>query len=200
MAIALFISEEKLKQNSLINENVDAKIITPLLPMVQDMYIQPAIGSGLYNELISQINSNSLTTLNETLIINYIQPAIIWWIMTEAPISMTYKFRNKGVQTQNSENSNPASIEDLISVADKYKYKAEWYTKRISNFLYANSTTYPLFLNAGTAYDTIHSNNQIYQAGMMLDDDGIDMSSLEYNQKFLRGNGSPYRTDFGFLL
>lgn len=197
---AFFISEEKLKQNSLINENVDDKIIRPLLIMVQDMYIQPAIGSGLYNELIDQIDNNTVTTPNNTLIVDYIQSAVIWWIMAEAPMSMTYKFRNKGVQTQNSENSNPASIEDLISVADNYKYKAEWYTKRLSNFLYANSTTYPLFLNAGSAYDTIHSNNQIYQSGMMLDDDFIRMTSLEYNQKFREGNGSPYRQDWGWNL
>ena len=197
---AFFISEEKLKQNSLINENVDDKIIRPLLIMVQDMYIQPAIGSGLYNELINQIDNSTLTAANTTLITDYIQSSVIWWIMAEAPMSMTYKFRNKGVQTQNSENSNPANIEDLISVADNYKYKAEWYTKRLSNFLYANSTTYPLFLNAGNAYDTIHSNNQIYQSGMMLDEDGIKMTSLEYNQKYLEGNGSPYRNDYGFLL
>lgn len=197
---AFFISEEKLKQNSLINENVDDKIIRPLLIMVQDMYIQPAIGSGLYNELINQIDNSTLTAANTTLITDYIQSSVIWWIMAEAPMSMTYKFRNKGVQTQNSDNSSPASIEDLISVADNYKYKAEWYTKRLSNFLYANSTTYPLFLNAGNAYDTIHSNNQIYQSGMMLDEDGIKMTSLEYNQKYLEGNGSPYRNDYGFLL
>lgn len=197
---AFFISEEKLKQNSLINENVDDKIIRPLLIMVQDMYIQPAIGSGLYNELIDQIDNSTLTAANTTLITDYIQSSVIWWIMAEAPMSMTYKFRNKGVQTQNSDNSSPASIEDLISVADNYKYKAEWYTKRLSNFLYANSTTYPLFLNAGNAYDTIHSNNQIYQSGMMLDEDGIKMTSLEYNQKYLQGNGSPYRNDYGFLL
>lgn len=197
---AFFISEEKLKQNSLINENVDDKIIRPLLIMVQDMYIQPAIGSGLYNELINQIDNSTLTAANITLITDYIQSSVIWWIMAEAPMSITYKFRNKGVQTQNSDNSSPASIEDLISVADNYKYKAEWYTKRLSNFLYANSTTYPLFLNAGNAYDTIHSNNQIYQSGMMLDEDGIKMTSLEYNQKYLEGNGSPYRNDYGFLL
>lgn len=197
---AFFISEEKLKQNSLINENVDDKIIRPLLIMIQDMYIQPAIGSGLYNELIDQIDNSTLTAANTTLITDYIQSSVIWWIMAEAPMSMTYKFRNKGVQTQNSDNSSPASIEDLISVADNYKYKAEWYTKRLSNFLYANSTTYPLFLNAGNAYDTIHSNNQIYQSGMMLDEDGIKMTSLEYNQKYLEGNGSPYRNDYGFLL
>lgn len=197
---AFFISEEKLKQNSLINENVDDKIIRPLLIMVQDMYIQPAIGSGLYNELIDQIDNNTVTTPNNTLIVDYIQAAVIWWIMAEAPMSMTYKFRNKGVQTQTSENSSPASIEDLITVADNYKYKAEWYTKRVSNFLYANSTTYPLFLNAGNAYDTIHSNNQIYQSGMMLDEDGIRMTSLEYNQKYLQGNGSPYRQDWGWLI
>lgn len=197
---AFFISEEKLKQNSLINENVDDKIIRPLLIMVQDMYIQPAIGSGLYNELINQIDNSTLTAANITLITDYIQSSVIWWIMAEAPMSITYKFRNKGVQTQNSDNSSPASIEDLISVADNYKYKAEWYTKRLSNFLYANSITYPLFLNAGNAYDTIHSNNQIYQSGMMLDEDGIKMTSLEYNQKYLEGNGSPYRNDYGFLL
>ena len=52
MSIALFVSEEYLLENSVINENVAYTQIRPTLVKVQDMHIQPALGSALYLSLI----------------------------------------------------------------------------------------------------------------------------------------------------
>lgn len=191
-----FITEEKLKANSLINENVDDKLIKPLLTTCQDIYIHPIIGTGLYNELKTQIAASGVTALNQTLLEDYIQPTLIWYIMSEAPIAMTYQFRNKGVMKRNSENSNSADIDELISISNKYKYNAEFYAKRLSDYLCANSMDYPLYINAGNAADTLHPNNQVYQSGMFLDNDNIGLSSLEYNRKYKSGSIYPHTDNY----
>ena len=57
MADVLFISENYLKQNSVINDNVDMKILTPTIIWVQDNYIQKILGQDLFEEMQSQITA-----------------------------------------------------------------------------------------------------------------------------------------------
>lgn len=179
MAI-LFISENKLKENSFINENVDDKLLRTTIIQVQDMQIHPILGTGLYNEIKSQIVANTVTNLNRDLLQDYIQPVIIWWVMADGTIPLTYKFMNKSVVKKNSENSQSAELEELITVANNFKNKAEFYTKRLIKFLESNETIYPLYLNPGNDVDTLHPYRLAYQTGMNLDFDTYKPSSMKY--------------------
>ena len=58
---ALFISEETLLDNSIINENVSYTQIRPTVIKVQEMRIQPIVGSPLYGELVTQVVSGTTT-------------------------------------------------------------------------------------------------------------------------------------------
>ena len=176
----LFISENKLKENSFINENVDDKLIRATIIQVQDMQIHPILGTGLYNELKAQIQANTVTNLNRDLLQDYIQPVIIWWVMADGTIPLTYKFMNKSVVKKNSEISQSADLEELITVANNFKNKAEFYTKRLIKYLESNETIYPLYLNPGNDVDTLHPYRSAYQTGMNLDYDNYKPSSLKY--------------------
>lgn len=50
MANVLFISESYLKNNSLIDDNVDQRIILPSIITAQDMRSHPILGTPLYDE------------------------------------------------------------------------------------------------------------------------------------------------------
>ena len=182
MSKVYLITAEYIKQNSQINENVDEKILNPLILTVQDMHIHPAIGTGLFNQLKTQISGNGLSNDNKTLLDNYIIPCMIYWVMYDAPFDLTYKFMNKSVVKRNSDNSNSADINELITIANKYKEKAEFYLERLNRFLVANATTYPLFLNPGNGIDTLIPNHEAYQTGMNLDFETPKKSSLQYNK------------------
>jgi hypothetical protein len=175
----LFISENKLKENSFINENVDDKLIRATIIQVQDMQIHPILGTGLYNEIKAQIQANTVTNLNRDLLQDYIQPVIIWWVMADGTIPLTYKFMNKSVVKKNSENSQSADLEELITVANNFKNKAEFYTKRLIKYLESNETVYPLYLNPGNDVDTLHPYREAYQTGMNLDFDTYKPSSMK---------------------
>jgi len=176
----LFISENKLKENSFINENVDDKLLRTTIIQVQDMQIHPILGTGLYNEIKAQITANTVTNANRDLLQDYIQPVVIWWVMADGTIPLTYKFMNKSVVKKNSENSQSADLEELITVANNFKNKAEFYTKRLIKFLESNDTIYPLYLNPGNDVDTLHPYRQAYQTGMNLDCDNYKPSSMKY--------------------
>ena len=72
----LFISESYLKDSTLLHENIDFKYLRPIIIMCQDIYVQPKLGSTLYDEIKTQIIGSSLTVANQTLLDDYIQPCL----------------------------------------------------------------------------------------------------------------------------
>lgn len=166
----LFISEQVLKDRSLLQDNVDPKLIKPTIKQAQDMYIEPIVGTGLYRELQEQIADNDVSELNKTLLDNYITDCLCWFVASEMVMSLGYKLTNKNVLKKTSENSETASISDLFDLMNYYKNKGEWYAQRITNYLCENNTDYPLYDNPGTGVDIIHPNNTSYSTGMYLGD------------------------------
>lgn len=166
----LFISEQTLKDRSLLQDNVDPKLIKPTIKQAQDMFIEPILGTGLYLELQDQINADDVTTLNATLLNNYITDCLCWYVASEMVMSLGFKLTNKNVLKKTSENSDVPSISELFDVMEYYKNKAEWYAQRITNYLCENNTDYPLYDNPGNGVDTIHPNITSYSNGFYLGD------------------------------
>ena len=168
MANVLFISESFVKDNTLLHENIDFKFIRPVIILCQDIHLQPKLGTTLYNELKPQIIGNSLTSLNTTLLNDYIQPMLLYWVQAEAPSAIRYKFLNKGLMQQGSENSQTASLDEINFISQKYKDKAEWYTERLVSYLLEYSTDYPAYTNPDDGLDVIQPDTRTYTTGMYL--------------------------------
>ena len=166
----LFISEQTLKDRSLLQDNVDPKLIKPTIKMAQDMYIEPILGTGLYRELQEQIADDDLSVANKALLDNYITDCLCWYVQAEMVMSLGFKFTNKNVLRKTSENSDVPSISELFDLEERTKNKAEWYAQRITNFLCEYNEDYPLYDNPGNGLDIIHPNSTSYTAGMYLGD------------------------------
>lgn len=183
----LLISEQQLIAASIINENVSYTLVRPTLLKAQEMKIQPIIGSPLYNEIGAQVAAGTLTALNQTLLVDYIQPCLIQWVMHEMPMVLAFKYMNKNMVRRTSEESTSMSMDEIQRLMDKVKNDAEWYGERITRYLMENRTQYPLFLNPTVALDTIYPNKKNYTTGMVLDRNtrprtwGLDMpASMRY--------------------
>ena len=178
---ALFISEETLLDNSIINENVSYTQIRPTVIKVQEMRIQPIVGSALYGQLVTQVVSGTTTALNQTLLEDYIQPAMIQWLYYELPMVLAFKYMNKGMVRRTSEESNQMSMEEITRLTDKVKNDAEWYSERITRYLMENRNSYPLWNSPPSALDTIYPNGTNYRTGMVLDKGRrMGVSNLDY--------------------
>lgn len=167
-ANVLFISEQTLKDRSLLQDNIDPKLIKPTIKHVQDMFIEPILGTSLYTQLQTQIAANNVSVANATLLNNYITDCLVWYVASEMTISLGYKFTNKNVLKKTSENSETASLSELFDLMDYYKNKAEWYAQRITNFLCEYEINYPLYANPANGLDIIQPNDTSYSTGMYL--------------------------------
>lgn len=165
-----FISALRLKEMSSIHENVDDTLITPVILDCQDMYIQPIIGTSLYNELKDQITNDTVTVLNTTLLASYVIPCLISYVKYESVTELNFKFTNKNVSKKSSDNSEPLSTDDSIFLMNKLKDKAEWRAQRITHYLTEYSNSYPLYLNGGSGLDIIQPSLSNYTCGLVLDD------------------------------
>ena len=169
MATALFISEQFIKETSAIDENVDMKYIGITIDKCQKKYILDILGTGLYNELQTQILAGTVTSLNRTLLDNYIQDALKYWVLYEGIELFTYKITNKSIVTKTSENSQPIDLSVVTRLMDGYKDDAEFFSEKITKYLCANSSSYPLYLNPGNTIDTVYPNKNNYTTGWVLD-------------------------------
>lgn len=167
----LLIKEDKLKSMTYISDNVDAKVITPNIEYCQDVYIQPLLSSMLYKDIIAAIEADITLSNNsayKTLLDDYIHKALAWYVMSEIGDATTYKVANKAVSKMNGDNTQPASMEELIRLNQKYKDRAEYYGQRLRKFLLANLDTYPLYLQSNEGVDRIPPKSTAYNTGIYL--------------------------------
>lgn len=152
--INLMMGETYLKQNSIINDNADMKVITPTIEDVQRLYIEDLLGTRLYNEILSQIASSNVSTLNQTLLDSYLLPAMKYYVLCECTPVFKWRYMNKGVMVKNSENSQPADTQEILYMMDKWKNNAEKLAKRVTDYLCAESASYPLYSANSEPYES----------------------------------------------
>jgi hypothetical protein len=60
MAYVLLISEQKLKDSTAINLNVDVNILLPYVLQAQTLYIEPKLGTQLYEHIKGLIQAGTI--------------------------------------------------------------------------------------------------------------------------------------------
>jgi hypothetical protein len=143
MAYAYFISERYLKDNSPMGDNVDIKDIYPYAKSAEDIYIQEAIGTPLFERLIAGLTASPQNiTPNETVLLKLIRSAIVYWTCYDALPFMWMKLRNIGLVKQSGDNLETVSEQEMAYIRKELKNKADFYMKRLQDYLCENSTLF----------------------------------------------------------
>jgi hypothetical protein len=186
----LFISVQNIKDRTGLHANVDEKLVLPEIKTAQDMYILPALGSALYNELQTAVDANVYTNLQNTLLNDYIADCLIYYVLSELPSGLSFQFYNKGLIRKTGENQETPSMQDMIDVANRYRARAEFYKQRLIKYLKQNNALYPNYLNFGSGIDSIKPDNEGYTVSMWLGDNGCcgDENSKKSFEERYQGN------------
>ena len=182
MANCIFISEQYIKDSSYIDENVDIKLLRNSILETQEIRVRGIIGTGLYDQLVTQITAGTKTTLNNTLLDSYIKPALKYWVLHDSALILTFKVMNKSIVKRTAENTETIQATDLDKLMDFFKDRAEYYSERITKYLIAQSSSYPLFVNAGNSVDTEYPKYNNYTQGLFL--------GIERTYKGIRGSAT----------
>ena len=129
---AFFISETYLKDNSPLSGNVDIAELYPYAKSAEDVYIQEAIGSCLFDDLITKVIADPTLALypNELILVKKIRDAMVWYTCFDALPFLAIKLRNIGVVNQKGENLENGTREDISYLRKECKNKGDFYLKR----------------------------------------------------------------------
>lgn len=145
----LLISEQKLKDNTPINENVDTQELRFSISQAQTIFIQESLGTNLY-EYILQIVSNGDIELPgkikyKELLNNFIQPTLISYAYYLALDNFYVKFVNIGIQQMRSEQGNSIGIKDLMYLKNNARDNAQFNDNLLRRHLVFNNADYPQY-------------------------------------------------------
>lgn len=149
------ISVAAIKERTGLHNNVDEKLVLPIIKIAQDMYIRQYVGSELFDRLIEGIDNNDLNAYENTLIDDYITDALCWFTMSELTPELLYQFYNKGVVKKTDQNTSQLSVEEIVNIENKHKRYAEHYAQCLVRFLQQNRNNYPEYLTMQLRIDSL---------------------------------------------
>jgi hypothetical protein len=161
----IILPEDFIREQSIINNNVDMRLLTPIIVAIQDLKLRPLLGSNLYNLILTQTTPpTSLSAANKTLVDNYIIPCLHWYLVAECCVTMKFRFMNKGIMEKSGDNTQQTSTDDLKFIEHRYTSMAENYGQQLKNYIIANPSLYPTYyLNSGV--DKTQPDQQPFKTG-----------------------------------
>tara|TARA_R100001369_G_scaffold54783_1_gene81672 strand:+ start:363 stop:941 length:579 start_codon:yes stop_codon:yes gene_type:complete len=167
----LFISEDKLKDSTAINLNVDVNLLLPYVRQAQKLYVETKLGTDLNQKLKDLIVAGTLSlpanAAYKTLIDDYIGDMLPNWAFYHAIPFLRFKIENGNIYSKTSETGSALSSEEAQHLREEVRNTAEYYTERLIDYICNNNTLFPEY-NTNTGADVDPDRNAYYN-GMNLE-------------------------------
>lgn len=160
------ISEDTLKTETILNDNVGAEYFGSAIEVSQEIYLQQLIGTSLLNDLCDKVRDNRLNENDKVLLDEYITPFLKFKVLSEVTLPIAFKYRNAGVVQTNNEYVYNTGMKDAQQLASFYDQKANFFAIRLTDWLCANSAKFPAFHNTTTG--EISPNKDAYNTNIYL--------------------------------
>lgn len=172
----LLISDVILKERTAIHGNIDPKLLYPTIKYVQDSRILPIIGTALYTRIQTLITTDPTGATwpadYKRLLDIYIIDALIWYVLYELPLDISYQVWNKGILRKQGQDTDLPTMSDLLDIGNHNKNKAEFYGNRLKVYLQQNATaSYPEYNSPGNGIDTINPDQKSFTIPIYLGGD-----------------------------
>lgn len=133
----LLISEDYLKTESFLDDNVSGKYLLTAIKMAQDIELQSIIGTNLLHSIQKKVFDNVIDLEDnkryKDLLDNYIQPFLLYQVLSEIVIPISYKMSNFGVMQSSDEKDYAVDNKQINLVKKFYFDKANVYKERLQN-------------------------------------------------------------------
>lgn len=149
----LLIGPQELKEESLINANVEEKVLNSIVMTSQEIYLCKIIGTALYRRLqelvYNEIHegdpkiSNPEYAIYNELLENYVKPYLKYSAMKAFLIENTFKMRNTGVMRMQDTNVMANDLDTLKYLEKHYDVYRSEFEDRLSKFICANKDSLP---------------------------------------------------------
>jgi len=149
MAFGLFITRNDIIKNTPLGGAIDADALLPFVRTAQEKYLLNLLGTVLYNKLQDDIEAGtSFTGYYQTLVTDYVKPTLIWYSCVEYIPFSAITFKSNGAVKHISEQSVSPGKNEVDYLLSKALDNASYYATRIQDYLLANSSNIPEYLQS----------------------------------------------------
>ena len=171
MAYVLFISEQKLKDSTAINLNVDVELLLPYVRQAQKLYVEAKLGTKLTQKLKDLITAGTLGNVGneayKSLVDDYIGDMLPNWAFYHAVPFLRFKIENGNIYSKTSETGTALSTDEAQHLREEVRNTAEYYTERMIDYVRNNISSFPEY-NQNSGAD-VNPDPNAYYNGMNLE-------------------------------
>lgn len=137
----LFISERAIKENSILEENLESKLIRITLKEIQQLDLLPILGEKLYKDIEAEITTKIANDTYEMdadiklLLDRYIKDFLTYGVLLNIPTSLNYKATNKGFLNITDANAKNIEGGEIENVKRYYRSKFDAYRLRLIEYV-----------------------------------------------------------------
>lgn len=132
------ITSNEINKNTSMGGNVDPDKYMHLLKDVEDLILEPALGTALFNKIITDFNeggTNNITGEYLLLFNDYIKPVLWHSVYAQYLRDGFILAQNTGIYQNTPENGVTADIENVKYSAKLAQSKADVYLERMERYL-----------------------------------------------------------------
>ncbi len=135
-----FLSVQDLKENSVIQYNVDEKILNQCIVEFQDLELSQILGKTTYKRLSNVLVSGATVSGytysdDDALMFEVVKPVMVYGSLLYSLNPLHYKVSNKGVQKITDANAQTGDSGDIEALKSNYSTKLEGYKKLLIEHL-----------------------------------------------------------------
>lgn len=139
MTNILFISEDFIKTNSGLNDNLFGKSLLPAIRESQDIYLQQIIGSTLYKKLIGLVDEGTIgddeNALYKELLDEYVRSYMLYQTIVQVIPVTNVKLSNYGTTLSDDQYLVNLSQGDAELIEKHYSILVDFYARRLQEFI-----------------------------------------------------------------
>ena len=140
----VLMRDDYFVEYSPLPKNYNLSEIRPYYKISDDLWIKPILGLPLFEELLEQVNTNTLTPENSTLYLMLL-PYLAFAVTQEALPFIAYHFSETGITKGFSDNSTSVSINDVNFINTRLRSSLETLKVGFKKWLNEHSDNYPLY-------------------------------------------------------
>lgn len=139
----MIINRENLKKYSLIPFNYNMDEVMNFVDIAELTWVKPVLGSELYDEIQQQVEEDTLTEENGTLLVEAIWPYLGMAVAHEFLPYAYAHISEVGVTLGKSENSDSADLKQITYLANHLRSQLETFKKNAIRWLEERADSFP---------------------------------------------------------
>jgi len=181
-----FINVKELKDNSIIQDNVDEKILSRAILEFQELEVEPLLGETLYKRLSDELVklktvSNHILSDDDQALMRKIRPYLSYGTLVYSFNELHYKVTNSGIQKLTDSNAQSGNRDDISALRSTYTSKLDSYKARLIDYMSTDD-------NDETTVTCSASNDTSFNfTGISMSDNSFDYETEYRNSVYKTG-------------